>query len=150
MTATFTVSSVVGLLVDTVASNTLDIGIINTESDTINTGFETISIAMTTSDEVIGMNVMGQTRTMNISGKKIGTFAQLLEFSTNLKKIADYQLTNNNDIVFTYINTNSKLPYVSTTGLKCMIKDITIRDSNMNSPGELRYTLNIGETKGLG
>ena len=68
MTATFTVSSVVGLLVDTVASNTLDIGIINTESDKINTGFETISIAMTTSDEVIGMNVMGNIFSGNFQG----------------------------------------------------------------------------------
>ena len=150
MTATLTVSSEVGLLVDTVASNTLDMGSIINESDKINTGFETISVAMTTSDEVIGMNIMGQTRALGISGKKTGTFIQLLEFATNLKKIADYQLTNNNDIVITYINTNSKLPYVSSTGLKCMIKDISINDSNMNSPGELRYVLNVGETKGLG
>lgn len=134
---------------DNNSSSILDIGIIDSENDTINTGFESITISMSKSEDVIGMNITGQNRTLKISGKKTGTLAALKTFAKNLKLIANYQLELEDDCTFKYINTLSKMPSVD-TGIIVMLKDVTFYDDSRKSPGELNYQMTLVETKGLG
>jgi hypothetical protein len=154
MTATFTVGS--GCTSQTPptgytawsGTTSFDMGYVESESDKINTGFEQISVAMTTSDQVLGMNILGQTRTISIRGKKTGTLAELIVFANNLKLIANYQLENAADSTFVYKNTLSKMPNIA-SGITVMMKDFSLDDSFQHSPGELRYSITIAENKGL-
>ena len=130
-------------------SAALDIGTIQTENDKLDTGLESITLTSSESSETISMNISGQLRTVVIKGRFTATTrAALRTFSQNLKLIANYQLSNASDSTVIYTNTNSVLAKVS-TGLTCMVKNISINASAQQSIAEFIYTITLTETGGL-